>query len=366
MECSNIDKQEAKSITLLLTNSCNLNCVYCYERFKKSNSMTFETAKKAILEEFQGNQFKVFNIEFMGGEPLLEFNLVRQISEWLWSQDFEQKYTLFVVSNGTLLTKEMKEWFYTNKDRISIGLSLDGDSETQNSNRSNSWYSIDLDFFRETWPHEGIKMTISKQSLPKLANNVILFEKLGFKRIQANLAYMDGWEESDLVIWNNELAKLAEFYVKHHLECHCSLLDIKPDCIFVEKAKNKRCGCGHYITCIDTDGKKYPCQMFAPISMPSNIYSLVNNTNFDDDSIFYNEKCNKCVLKVSCPACCGNNLIHKGGLNIIDDFYCKAFMVQYLRNVEYQIMKAQEIKDPSERDTLIADLQTMANSITLN
>ena len=106
--------------------------------------------------------------------------------------------------------------------------------------------------------------------------------------------------------------------------------------------------------------------MFAPISMPSNIYSLVNNTNFDDDSIFYNEKCNKCVLKVSCPACCGNNLIHKGGLNIIDDFYCKAFMVQYLRNVEYQIMKAQEIKDPSERDTLIADLQTMANSITLN
>lgn len=365
MECS-IDKQEAKSITLLLTNNCNLSCVYCYERFKMSRRMSFETAQKAILEEFQDNKFKVYNIEFMGGEPLLEFNLIRQISEWLWSQNFEQKYTLFVISNGTLLTKEMKEWFLSNNQRISIGLSLDGDSDTQNTNRSNSWHNIDIDFFRSTWPYEGVKMTISKQSLSRLAANVIYFEQLGFKRIQANLAYMDGWDQDDLVIWNNELASLSDFYVESRSECHCSLLDVKPDCIFVEKAKNKRCGCGHYITCIDTDGRKYPCQMFAPISMNPQTLSKIGNADFDDDSLFFNDKCDRCVLKAACPACCGMNLIHKGSLNEIDVFYCKAFMIQYLRNVDYQISMAQYIENKKERESLIADLQIMANSININ
>ena len=95
-------------------------------------------------------------------------------------------------------------------------------------------------------------MTVSKQSLPRLATNVIYLETLGFKRIQANLAYMDGWDDDDLALWNDELEKLADYYVSSGQECHCSLLDIKPDCIFVEQAKHKRCGCGHFIVCVDT------------------------------------------------------------------------------------------------------------------
>lgn len=365
MEC-NRDKQEAKSITLLLTNSCNLNCIYCYEKHKTARCMSLETAQKAILEEIKGNCFKVYNIEFMGGEPLLEFPLIRQISEWLWSLRLEQKYTLFVISNGTLLTDEMKEWFTLHRSQIAIGLSLDGDIDTQNTNRSNSGETIDLDFFIKMWPYEGVKMTISKQSLPKLSSNVIYLESLGFKRIQANLAYMDGWDKDDLVIWNDELIKLANYYADSHVECHCSLLDIKPDCIFVEKAKNKRCGCGHFIVCVDTDGKKYPCQMFAPISMEPSLYEKIKGINFDDDQVFYNEECNKCILKVSCPECCGNNLIHQGALNAIDDFYCKAFIIQYLRNVDYQIRKAEEIVDEREKKTIISDLQIMANAININ
>lgn len=327
--------------------------------------MTFETAQHAIMDEMRDNCFRVYNIEFMGGEPLLNFSVIKDISEWLWSQNLEQAYTLFVVSNGTLLTPEMKEWFQQNRHRISIGLSLDGAPSTQDLNRSNSSEAIDLDFFKQLWPHEGVKMTISKQSLPELSSNVIYLEKQGFKRIQANLAYMDGWDDQDLLIWNNELALLADYYLTSKQESHCSLFDIKPDCIFAEKAKNKRCGCGHFIVCIDTDGKRYPCQMFAPIAMEPNVYGKIENIDFDDDGVFYNERCAKCVLKVSCPACCGNNLIHNGALNIIDSFYCRSFIIQYLRNVEYQIEKAKNIEDETERNAIIADLQIMANSISL-
>ncbi len=328
--------------------------------------MSLATAQQAIMEEMKDNRFRVYNIEFMGGEPLLEFALVRQISEWLWSLNLEQRFTLFVISNGTLLTDEMKEWFILHQKQISIGLSLDGDAETQNMNRSGSSQAIDLDFFLKTWPHEGVKMTVSKQSLPRLASNVIYLETLGFKRIQANLAYMDGWDDEDLARWNDELETLADYYVTSGQECHCSLLDIKPDCIFVEQAKNKRCGCGHFIVCVDTDGKKYPCQMFAPISMEPVVFEKVKDVDFDNDRVFFNEKCNKCVLKVSCPACCGNNLMHKGALNVIDEFYCRAFIIQYLRNVDYQLKKAEGINDETERKMVISDLQQMANAITIN
>ena len=105
--------------------------------------------------------------------------------------------------------------------------------------------------------------------------------------------------------------------------------------------------------------------MFAPISMEPVVFEKVKDVDFDNDLAFFNEKCNKCVLKVSCPACCGNNLMHKGALNEIDDFYCRAFIIQYLRNVDYQLKKAEGIKDETERRTVISDLRQMANAITI-
>ena len=156
----------------------------------------------------------------------------------------------------------------------------------------------------------------------------VKYEQVDVLLVDPSYVMNDGWKDEDLSIWSDELAKLTDYYINSHIECHCSLLDVKPDCIFVEQAKNKRCGCGHFIVCVDTDGKRFPCQMFAPISMQPSIFEKVITVDFNDDSLFYNEKCSKCLLKVSCPACCGNNLIHKGALNAIDDFYCKAFIIK--------------------------------------
>ncbi len=194
----------------------------------------------------------------------------------------------------------------------------------------------------------------------------VKYEQVDVLLVDPSYVMNDGWKDEDLSIWSDELAKLTDYYINSHIECHCSLLDVKPDCIFVEQAKNKRCGCGHFIVCVDTDGKRFPCQMFAPISMQPSIFEKVITVDFNDDSLFYNEKCSKCLLKVSCPACCGNNLIHKGALNAIDDFYCKAFIIQYMHNVAFQMNKAKDIEDVNERNAILSDLQIMADSITLN
>ena len=67
---------------LLLTYSCNLKCSYCYEPKRQKHRMTFESAKNYILEQVSlaKDAYESFEIQFMGGEPLLEFVLIQQTS----------------------------------------------------------------------------------------------------------------------------------------------------------------------------------------------------------------------------------------------------------------------------------------------
>ena len=55
-----------KTITLFLTHKCNLNCVYCYEKYKNDATMSFELAKNIIDEEFQKSEgYDYIEIDFL-------------------------------------------------------------------------------------------------------------------------------------------------------------------------------------------------------------------------------------------------------------------------------------------------------------
>lgn len=112
--------------------------------------MDFDSAKRAILDVFNETGFDGVSIQFMGGEPLLAFPLIKDVSEWLWTKNIKNPYSLFAATNGTLLNEDMKGWFTANKHRISLGLSFDGDVSAHNTNRSNSASLVDLDYFRDT------------------------------------------------------------------------------------------------------------------------------------------------------------------------------------------------------------------------
>lgn len=94
-----------------------------------------EAKVKSIIQEQMdalGDDYEAIEIQFMGGEPLLEFPLIKECAEWLWSTSVTDKQMmLFAPTNGTLLTNDMKEWFAKNKDRIHLGLSFDGDMAMQ-------------------------------------------------------------------------------------------------------------------------------------------------------------------------------------------------------------------------------------------
>lgn len=367
-ETCSADPRSSKIRTLMLmvTNSCNLNCVYCYESHKTSHKMDFDTAKRAILDVFDETGFDGVSIQFMGGEPLLGFPLIKDVSEWLWSKNIKYPYSLFAATNGTLLNEDMKVWFTANKHRISLGLSFDGDVNTQNTNRSNSASLVDLDYFRDTWPESSVKMTISTDSLKYLCENVVFLEENGFTKIKTDLAYMHGWTKQHLVLWNEQLSLLKNYYLDSNRDMHCSLFNTPIDAILSEERHAKRCSCGEEMSCVDWDGTIYPCQMFAPISMDSAMYNKLKDIDFADAENFQVQECRDCVLQSCCPGCAGCNLKFNGAINRINPFYCKAFIIQIFHTLDYQLKVTEKIENDIERENLKHDINKVITSLKIN
>ena len=180
---------ETKTIMLMLTEHCNLNCRYCYEKNKSLKTMTYKTAVDILTTELKMDDgFEQCEIQFFGGEPFIEFDLIKKICDFLWKNKWDKRFYCFATTNGTILTDDMKVWLKEHKDEFICALSLDGNKKAHDVNRCNSYDKIDKDFFKNTWPFQPAKMTISPDSLPFLADSVIELHSSGWV-FDNNLAY---------------------------------------------------------------------------------------------------------------------------------------------------------------------------------
>ena len=127
-----------QQIILQLTQSCNFRCSYCtysqndfhFQREHSYKRMDWHTAKKAVdfFFEHSNDQMEPI-IGFYGGEPLLEFNLLKQIVEYS-EEVFDGKDIKFIMTtNGSLLSSEEIITFL-NQHQFRIMVSLDGAAET--------------------------------------------------------------------------------------------------------------------------------------------------------------------------------------------------------------------------------------------
>lgn len=215
---------------LLVTYGCNLHCVYCYEPKQVQKQMSFDMAKKSLLRQIQalGNDYTEFDVQFMGGEPMMVFPLLQSISEWLWQQHFNQKLRqIFAVTNGTLIDETNIAWLEQNKDRFCLGLSFDGNRLMQDLNRSSSAARVNLDFFAKLWPNQTVKLTISPQTLSTLSDGVKFLHEAGFSSITADLAMGKHvtWDKEHLKVLNTQLHLLMEYYLANPNLHPFSMLD---------------------------------------------------------------------------------------------------------------------------------------------
>lgn len=351
-----LDKATTRYVALMITHKCNLNCVYCYEKFKSTQVMDVDDAKEYILKIFDDTvrtgRYKAVELSMMGGEPLLEFEKIKEISEWMWSREWPLQYILFASTNGTLLTDSMKQWFCTHKDRFVLGLSLDGTKESQISNRGQLASAVDIDFFVRTWPQQSIKATISSESLRHLADDVIHIHRKGFKIIYANLAYGVDWEWEKLSVFKDQLLKLVNFYLEHPDMSRCSLLNLDLGSILdCSGTYEKYCGCGEGTVLIESDGTVYPCPVFSPITQPKERLEALKTLDFNDPATFIGNKCKQCLLHKGCNKCYGMSFLLTGNPSYVSPFHCAAYKIQVLANcilqqklMECKLLKTQDTK----------------------
>ncbi len=344
METGNKKSLNTRTLSLMITEKCNLNCVYCYEHNKTSHNMTFETAKKIIDAELKNEDpEKDVYVDIFGGEPFCNFPLIKDIYDYIMSF-YNGKIRFFATTNGTLVHGEIQEWLKERKDYFTVGLSLDGTATAHNINRSNSFEKIDIPFFLENYPEQSVKMTVSTQSLPYFAESVKYLTELGFF-VECNLAYMINWTSE---IYRYELEKqlndLIDYYISHPFAHRCGMLSFRIDILGRPRLKTevikKYCGTGIYMKCFDIKGDAYPCQLFTPTSAGDMAKKLgeINITDTFSTELLPQE-CRECYFQPICPTCYGSNYLSTGNLYLPDKERCELYKLIFRANAKLRALE---------------------------
>lgn len=312
---------------LFVTHCCNLNCVYCYEKFKDAQRMSMETAQRILTEEIrsfeaQGRSGKL-TIDFMGGEPMLNFELIREICEWLWRDYPDAPYYLTMRTNGTSLTEESMAWLSQNRTRIDVGLSLDGTEELQNINRSGSSTRIPLEFFLTHWPHLPFKATISPSGLGLLASSAINFYERGIP-FSLTLAQGVEWGNDAPEQFREQLMILADYYITHP--------EITPEpSLFVDDFRNltqpydepfPMCGTRGEMVAYTADGKRSICHLFTEATVGPKRAEEYRSKSDYPKTLPSDPTCTECHARNICKMCPGFNISATGELHIRDKRVC--------------------------------------------
>lgn len=178
-------------ITLELTEKCNLRCSYCIYgemnctfRGFGTKTMTFETAKKAI-DYGKEHAGETFSLTFYGGEPLLEFDLLKKCVTYAQEQLADRRLIFSVTTNLVLMTEEVAEYIAAIDD-FYVVCSLDGPEDIHDEYRV---YQNGKGSFQQVY--QGLKTIVNafgddaenRMSFSMVLNRPYSIEK--FDKIQA-------------------------------------------------------------------------------------------------------------------------------------------------------------------------------------
>lgn len=338
--------------------------------------MTIELAKEIISKEARfvanSDKFDEIQVDFMGGEPLMNFTLIKEIVEWLEGGGINVPWICFASTNGTLINSEMKEWFKQHKRYMVLGASYDGTGNMQLKNRGTDLYNIDLDFFHELWPEQTLQMTISKETLPYLAEGVLYVQRKGY-RLNASLAQGVDWTQNDAKLYREQLCILKEEYLKdtsllplNRLTKYVDVFNLDPS----ERKQIQVCGSGLNMVTYDIDGKRYGCHMFTPIVLGNEKAIGVDDVEWDKPGLMADSYCESCILRRYCPTCPGFNYKYRGNFADRDKRWCPMVLAEAVTACEFQIERIAMIESLSAEDAEHAQTAITAykvlNEIDLN
>jgi uncharacterized protein len=329
----------AKSVTFIVTEDCQLRCGYCYIVGKnKLKKMPFAVAKTAVDYILRNRTLFWENSviwDFIGGEPLLEIDLIDRISDYIKRQMYEldhpwfSSYRFSFSTNGLLYgSAKVQRFIRKNARHLSISISIDGTRQKHDAQRvfpdgSGSYEAVmkNVPLWLRQFPNASTKATVAHADLPLLKESVVHLWQLGLKNVTINLVNENVWQPGDDAIYEAQLRGLADYIISNGLyQTHnCSFFSKtigKP--LDPRKDNGNWCGSGKMLA-IDGDGTLYPCVRFAPYSMQHKPARSIGNCfggldlNKVRPFLVLNrtmqspQQCLDCDVASGCAWCQGNN-----------------------------------------------------------
>ena len=342
-----------KALCLHIAHTCNLNCSYCFASQGNYHGeravMSFEVGKQALdflVENSKGR--RNLEVDFFGGEPLLNFEVVKQLVEYARSIEKEKgkNFRFTLTTNGILIDDDVID--FANREMSNVVLSLDGRKEIHDRFRvdyagKGSWDRIVPKFQKlvEARGHKNYYMCGTfTHANPDFLKDIETMLDLGFTELSMEPVVCapddpSALTEEDFPIVTEQYEKLAELMLKRHREgkpftFYHYMIDLKGGpCIY---KRVSGCGSGTEYMAVTPWGDLYPCHQFVGEEeyKLGNVWDGVTNVNAQDEfaacNVYTRPECRDCWARLYCSGGCAANAYHAtGSVNGIYEYGCRLF-----------------------------------------
>lgn len=270
--------EEGRLIELLITEKCNLACGYCLAGANQSlPHMSEEIARTTVDRAFDMDGEDGLTFEFSGGEPMLRFDMVRGVVDYIRSHPKRRDRHVYICvqTNGTLLDAERVDWLARNE--VQVGLSIDGDPRSHNLSRPqvNGKGSFDkvlngLDLLQRAGIASSALVVLNRSNIGSVEALIEFLLENGIRWVKLNpVAYLGtaraAWDAFGLE--PEEVIDYFDRFVRTVVARQCDIFEanwLDMTRHLVSKRRESRClrghcGAGDSFNAIAADGTIYPC-----------------------------------------------------------------------------------------------------------
>jgi radical SAM protein with 4Fe4S-binding SPASM domain len=384
------------SASILLTDTCNLNCKYCFEKNNSSKGkfMSNEIGEKTIdllIHDALVNNKTSISVSYFGGEPTLNINTMNHIFNYAMDQCKKHglKYNSELITNGVLYNNEYEQfltnWWVNNPESFSIQLSFDsiprindlqridhaGNGSSHNIIETIKKLRALFDKLDIPSNKLSVHSVITKATLPYAHESYIFFKNiLRFDKIWFMPLHEENWDENDYVIFREQYTHIANAIIE---DCENSGGNYKQfsSMVYKERHADKTCGAGVSFCTVAPDGYIYPCHAFMndPDTIIGDVFNGINTLKCAPYEEMYKKymtgykACSECK-NYNCKSCMAINYIENGNIAYGFPKYCKLLEVE----MELSIYVYERLFGKIHRDheVSITVLQEMGRLLTDN
>ena len=329
-----------KALCLHIAHACNLSCRYCFagegEYHGDRSLMSYEVGKKALdfLVKNSGSR-RNLEVDFFGGEPLMNFDVVKRLVAYARSVEEERgkHFRFTLTTNGMLIDDEVIE--FCNREMSNVVLSLDGRKEINDATRvdyaGNGSYDRIVPKFRKLVEARGGKNYYMRGTFthanPDFTNDVFHMADLGFTELSMEPVVCApddpaALTSDDLEIVKEQYEILAKDMLRREKEgkpitFYHYMLDLTGGpCIY---KRISGCGSGTEYMAVTPWGDLYPCHQFVGEEKfkLGDIWNGVTNeavrSEFRSCNAYARRECENCWAKLYCSGGCAANAYHATG-----------------------------------------------------